>query len=304
MTTFYGTQQNDYEVVRLPMAFTYDGLAGVDTMSFGTSPRSAYTITQASDGAVWVDSVSGASDILNAKLYNVEKLKFNDERDVIDLATYFQTPVKPTPNITGTAQNDLLSVTTASATVDGLAGIDTVVLGTAASSFKLQASTITNPTSFNLVRQDGSGTVSLANVERLSFTDQKLALDLNGNAGSVAKILGAVFGAGAVARPDFVGIGLSLLDSGQYNAITLMGYALDVALGKNASPQAVVDLLYRNVVGVPPDAQTNKSFADLIVNGSHTAATLGDMAANTDINQANIQLTGLNGLQLTGLAYV
>jgi hypothetical protein len=300
MTTFYGTQQNDYEVVRLPMAFTYDGLAGVDTMSFGTSPRSAYTITQASDGAVWVDSVSGASDILNAKLYNVEKLKFNDERDVIDLATYFQTPVKPTPNITGTAQNDLLSVTTASATVDGLAGIDTVVLGAAASSFKLQSSA----TGFNLVRQDGSGTVNLANVERLTFSDQKLALDLNGNAGSVAKILGAVFGAGAVARPDFVGIGLSLLDSGQYNAITLMGYALEVALGKNASPQAVVDLLYRNVVGVPPDAQTNKSFADLIVNGSHTAATLGDMAANTDINQANIQLTGLNGLQLTGLAYV
>jgi hypothetical protein len=301
MTTFYGTTQNDYEVVRVPMAFTYDGLAGVDTMSFGTSPRSWYTITQASDGAVWVDSVSGASDVLNAKLYNVETLKFNNESDVIDLATYFLPTVKdtptPTPNITGTTQNNLLSVSTPSANVDGLAGIDTVVLGAAASSFKLQ----TNSNGYNLVRQDGSGTVSLANVERLSFTDQKLALDLNGNAGSVAKILGAVFGAGAVARPDFVGIGLSLLDSGQYNAITLMGYALEVALGKNASPQAVVDLLYRNVVGVPPDAQTNKSFADQIVNGSHTAATLGDMAANTDINQANIKLTGL---QLTGLAFV
>jgi hypothetical protein len=299
MTTFYGTTQNDYEVVRVPMAFTYDGLAGVDTISFGTSPRSWYNITQASDGAVWVDSVSGASEVLNAKLYNVEKLKFDDESDVIDLATYFQAPVKPTPtpNITGTTQNNLLTVSTPSANVDGLAGIDTVVLGTAASSFKLQASAA----GYNLVRQDGSGTVSLANVERLSFTDQKLALDLNGNAGSVAKILGAVFGAGAVARPDFVGIGLSLLDSGQYNAITLMGYALEVALGKNASPQAVVDLLFRNVVGVPPDAQTNKSFADQIVNGSYTAATLGDMAANTDINQANIQLTGL---QLTGLAFV
>ena len=302
MITFYGTPQNDYEKVTWPMAFTYDALAGVDTLSLGTSLRSEYTITQASDGAVWVDSVSGASAILNAKLYNVEILKFDNERDVIDLATYFKPAT--TTQVTGTAQNDLLSVTTASATVDGLAGIDTLVLGAAASSFKLQASTITNPTSFNLVRQDGSGTVSLANVERLSFTDQKLALDLNGNAGSVAKILGAVFGAGAVARPDFVGIGLSLLDSGQYNAITLMGYALDVALGKNASPQAVVDLLYRNVVGVLPDAQTNKSFADQIVNGKHTAATLGDMAANTDINQANIQLTGLNGLQLTGLAFV
>jgi hypothetical protein len=298
MITLYGTQQSDYEVVRLPMAFTYDGLAGVDTMSFGTSPRSWYTITQASDGAVWVDSVSGASEVLKAKLYNVEKLKFNNESDVIDLATFFQAPVKPTPtpNITGTNLNDLLSVSTPSANVDGLVGIDTVVLGVAANSFKLQ----TSATGYNLVRQDGSGTVSLVNVERLSFADQKLALELNGNAGSVAKTLGAVFGARAVARPDLVGIGLSLLDSGQFNAISLMGYALEVALGKNASPQAVVDLLYRNVVGVLPDAQTNKSFADLIVNGSHTAATLGDMAANTDINQANIQLVGL---QQTGLAY-
>ena len=293
MTTFYGTPKNDYEVVRLPMAFTYDGLAGVDTMSFGTSERSAYTITQASDGAVWVDSVSGASDILNAKLYNVETIKFNDERDVIDLATYFK-PATTTP-ITGTAQNDLLSVTTASATVDGLAGIDTVALNAAATTFKLQA----NSTGFSLVRQDGSGTVSLANVERLTFSDQKLALDLNGNAGSVAKILGAVFGAGAVARPDFVGIGLSLLDSGQYNATTLMGYALEVALSKNASPQSVVDLLFRNVVGVLPDAQTQQSFVDLI--SANSPAWLGNLAATHPLNEANIQLTGL---QLTGLAFV
>ena len=297
MTTFYGTPKNDYEVVRLPMAFTYDGLAGVDTMSFGTSERSAYTITQASDGAVWVDSVSGASDILNAKLYNVETIKFNDERDVIDLATYFK-PATTTP-ITGTAQNDLLSVTTPSATVDGLAGIDTVTLNAAANTFKLQANPTGNLTSFNLVRQDGSGTVSLANVERLTFSDQKLALDLNGNAGSVAKILGAVFGAGAVARPDFVGIGLSLLDSGQYNATTLMGYALEVALGKNASPQAVVDLLFRNLVGVLPDAQTQQSFVDLI--SANSPAWLGNLAATHPLNEANIQLTGL---QLTGLAFV
>ena len=77
-----------------------------------------------------------------------------------------------------------------------------------------------------------------------------------------------------------------------------MGYALEVALGKNASPQAVVDLLYRNVVGVLPDAQTAKGFVDMLA--SHDAAWLGDMAANTSINQANIHLTGL---QQSGLAY-
>jgi hypothetical protein len=264
----------------------------VDTVSFGTSLRSSYTITQESDGAVNVDSVSGASDILHAKFYNLEKLIFDSEKDLIDLSTYFQT----TANINGTDQDDLLSVSTSSANVDGLAGTDTLVLGVAANSFRLE----TSVAGFNLLHQDGSGTLSLTNVERLNFVDQKLALDLTGNAGSVAKIIGAVFGAGAVARPDFVGIGLSLLDSGQYNTITLMDFALEVALGPKASPEAVVDLLYFNVVGVLPDAQTQQSFVDMILNGTYTAATLGDMAANTDINQANIQLTGL--LQ-TGLIY-
>jgi hypothetical protein len=204
-STFYGTNKNDSEVIKNPMTFVYDALDGIDTISLGTSKQHEYTIAHAADGAYHVDSVSGASGILKATFYNVE---------------------------------------------------------------------------------------------RLIFSDQKLALDLNGNAGSVAKILGAVFGAAAVARPDFVGIGLSLLDSGQYDATSLMGFALDFKLGKNANPQAVVDLLYLNVVGALPDAQTEKGFVDLL--NSHNAAWLGDMAANTELNKANIHLTGL---EQTGLAY-
>jgi len=240
-----------------------------------------------------VDSVSGASGILHATLYNMEKLVFASGRDTLDLTALFNLPV----SLAGTDQNDLFSVTSKSASVDGLAGIDTVALSAAVSDFNLQTST----TGYSLVRKDGSGTVSLTNVERLTFSDQKLALDLNGNAGSVAKILGAVFGAAAVARPDYVGIGLSLLDSGQYTETSLLGYALDVALGPNASPKAVVDLLYRNVVGVLPDAQTEQSFMDLLTTHAYTAAGLGEMAANTDLNKAGIHLTGL---QQTGLTFV
>jgi hypothetical protein len=297
-STYKGTSGNDSWTVTNPGTFTLDGLDGIDTLYLGTSLRSAYTVTQSSDGAVHVDSVSGASGVLHATLYNMEKLVFANGRDTLDLTTLFN----QTTSLTGTAQNDLLSVTSKSAKVDGMSGIDTVALSAAASDFNLQ----TSASGFELVRKDGSGTVSLTNVERLTFSDQKLALDLNanagngGNAGSVAKILGAVFGAGAVARPDFVGIGLSLLDSGNYTETSLLGYALDVALGPNASPQAVVDLLYYNLVGVKPDAQTEKSFVDLITNHTYTAASLGDMAANTDLNKANIHLTGL---QQTGLAY-
>ena len=290
---YKGTSNNDSWTVVNPGTFTLDGLEGTDTLYLGTSLRSSYTITQSSDGAVHVDSVSGASGILHATLYNMEKLVFASGRDTLDLTALFNLPV----SLAGTDQNDLFSVTSKSASVDGLAGIDTVALSVAVSDFNLQTST----TGYSLVRKDGSGTVSLTNVERLTFSDQKLALDLNGNAGSVAKILGAVFGAAAVARPDYVGIGLSLLDSGQYTETSLLGYALDVALGPNASPKAVVDLLYRNVVGVLPDAQTEQSFMDLLTTHAYTAAGLGEMAANTDLNKAGIHLTGL---QQTGLTFV
>lgn len=303
-TTFYGTNQNDERVVRLPMTFTFDGLAGVDTLSFGTSLRSAYTITQADDGAVMVDSVSGASDILHAKLYNVEKVAFNEGRDLIDLATYFQTggpDPDPTPvTLNGSPFDDLLRVTTASATVDGLAGTDTVSLAGLARDFALQAT----DTGFRLVRSDNSGTVDLASVERLAFSDQNLALDLDfdlshaGNAASVALILGAVFGTAALARPDYVGIGLALLDSGAYNPTSLVGHAIDVALGEQASPRAVVDLLYFNLVGALPDDQTAQGFVDLIA--SNGKAWLGNLAACHPINQSNIDLVGL---QQSGLVY-
>lgn len=299
-STYKGTSGNDSWTVINPGTFTLDGLEGTDTLYLGKSLRSEYTITQSSDGAVHVDSISGASagGILHATLYNMEKLVFANGGDTLDLTTLFN----PTTSLTGTAQNDLLSVTSKSAKVDGMAGIDTVALSASVSDFNLQ----TSATGYSLVRKDGTGTVSLTNVERLTFSDQKLALDLNakegngGNAGSVAKILGAVFGAGAVAQPNFVGIGFSLLDSGNYTETSLLGYALDVVLGPNASPKAVVDLLYLNLVGAQPDAQTEKSFIDLITNHTYTAASLGDMAANTDLNKANIHLTGL---QQTGLIY-
>ena len=296
MATYTGSSNNDTWTVVNPGTFSLDGLGGVDTLSLGTSLRSSYTITQANDGAVHVDSLSGASGILHATLYNIEKLVFASGRDTVDLGTYFSAP-PPTPAVlSGTPQNDTLAVNTASATVDGLAGIDTLTFKEPANRFKLQSSGY----GYALTRTDGTGTIDLTNVERVSFSDQKLALDMGGHAGSVARILGAVFGAASVSNAAYVGIGLGLLDSGQYTESSLMAYALQVALGPQASAKAVVDLLYTNVVGVPPDPVTEKSFVDLLNNNVHTPASLGLLAANTDLNLSNIHLTGLSQ---TGLAF-
>ncbi len=93
--TFFGSSGNDYRLVRDPGTFIFDGLGGVDTMSFGTSSRSEYQIRLNPDRSVSVDSVSGASQQLHATLLNMEFLRFNNESDIVNLATFFGDTTAP-----------------------------------------------------------------------------------------------------------------------------------------------------------------------------------------------------------------
>lgn len=141
------------------------------------------------------------------------------------------------------------------------------------------------------------GSDTLSGIERLQFGDIRLALDLDGRAGQVAKLLGAVFGAPAVANRAYVGIGLSLLDGGtSYEALAALAVS---ATGKSA-PADVVALLWSNVVGSPPSAQQAQPYIDLL-NGGMSIAQLTVLAADTSINSGNINLVGLaqSGLEFT-----
>jgi len=137
-------------------------------------------------------------------------------------------------------------------------------------------------------------------VERLRFDDAFVALDVDGAAGVVAMILGAVFGPASVRNEAYVGIGLSLLDAGM-DVPTLTQLALDARLGERASATQTVDLLYQNLFGVLPDGATQKFYADLITSGAYSRAGLAWAAAETELNLANVDLVGLAD---TGLYYL
>ena len=111
MPIYTGTAANNSWTVINPGTFTVDGLGGTDTLALGTSLRSAYKITLGSDGAVHVDSVSGASQQLHATLYNMELLTFNSGRDVLDLSIHFGDKEPPTvtisDNIAGIANGNV-----------------------------------------------------------------------------------------------------------------------------------------------------------------------------------------------------
>ena len=145
------------------------------------------------------------------------------------------------------------------------------------------------------------GSDSLQGVERLSFADRHVALDLDGHAGAVAKVLGAVFGPLTVlTHPSWVGLGLYRMDDLGDSLQDLMGLALQTRLGSKPSSAQVVDLLYTQVVGNPPDTLTRQHFIDQLDQHKLTPVGLGVLAAETDLNAARIQLAGL---AQTGLEY-
>jgi hypothetical protein len=294
MPTYTGTSANDSWTVKNPGTFTLDGLGGTDTLYLGTAQRSSYTITTTADGAVHVDSISGASSALHATLKNMEVLVFNSGKDKLDLTTYFGNS-GPTA-VTGTAGNDtLVASSSTSIAFDGLAGIDTVAFAKARTAYAV------TQTSTGFTVTDGTVTDTVTHIERLQFADNKLALDLDGHAGQTAKILGAVFGASSVANASYVGIGLQQLDNGlSYEG--LMQLAIDARLGAGASHGAVVDLLYTNVAGSAPNASDKAYYVGLLDSGAYTPASLGVLAAETGLNQTHIDLVGLahTGLSYTG----
>jgi hypothetical protein len=202
--------------------------------------------------------------------------------------------------ITGGAGNDI---------IDGGVGLDTAVWSLASSNYELTlTSSGTGGTSGNgntatwqvKAKTGAEGTDTLTNIERLQFADNCVALDVSGNAGTTAKILGAVFGAAAVNNKQYAGIGLHYLDNLNYTYSSLMQLALTVALGDTKNHGKVVELLYTNVVGMAPSTADKAYYVSMLDTGSQTPATLAVLAADTDLNKLKIDLVGL---ALHGLPY-
>lgn len=181
--------------------------------------------------------------------------------------------------------------------VDGGSGIDTVRYSGVRAGYDISTSdlglTVTD-------RGGAEGVDRLTGVERLQFADGRLAFDIDGHAGSVAKVLGAVFGQTAVANREYAGIGLRLMDGGM-GYQDLMALAIEHRLGRAANHAEIVALLYTNVVGSAPSAGVLAGYVELLDSGMHTRSSLGVLAADTSINADNIGLAGLAG---AGLHYL
>lgn len=193
--------------------------------------------------------------------------------------------------LTGGAGNDIL---------EGSSGVDRAVFVGNRVAFTI-TKVSTGYTAKDNVGTDGVDI--LLNIERLQFSDKKVALDLGPGeaAGNTVRIIGAAFDAPIIQqRPDYVGIGLSLFDSDM--SMLAVGQLVIRAMGYPDN-EAFVNTVYKNVVGVLPSIGDRNFYVGLLQGsgGTMTQAELLMLAANADANAVNINLVGL---QQSGVDFV
>ena len=212
-------------------------------------------------------------------------------------------------NISGYAGNDTISGGLGNDVIDGGTGIDTVKF-----SGQFGSGSLANYSIQKVI--DGSWSVSyigpilaifppsptdgsdtLTYVERIQFTDKSFAVDLDGNAGNAAKIIGAVLGKAALTNPIYVGLGLSYLDKGM--SFSDLGALALNAVGATTN-DAIVSTLWLNVIGSPASALDKAPFIKMLTDGMK-AGDLVALAADTVFNTSNINLVGL---AQTGIEYI
>jgi Ca2+-binding RTX toxin-like protein len=197
--------------------------------------------------------------------------------------------------------NDLLAVIGGNDQLYGGTGQDTALFDSS-----LQEATVARDGSSWIV-SDLYGSATLTSIERLQFSDSKVALDLAlGQAGGqAARAALALGGTELLADQQLMGQLISLFDSGTTirqvcEGLITSDWFTEASGGTDAG---FVDLVYENVTGAAPSLIDQGAFVSMLTGqgGNLTQADLLVVAIFSEPIQATLDLVGL---QQTGLAYV
>ena len=234
------------------------------------------------NGVTYIDALSGASAMTErAQLNNVEQIQFVDK--TVSLIV-----------------NDTIKGQPGTDFFDGGLGLDTVVY-----SGPMERYTI-NKTGNRYVVSEPTGsddTDYLINIERLQFSNTKVALDMTGNAGDAARLIGALLGPSYVKDKALAGVVIGLLDQ-NYSTQTIatlgLGTSTYIGLAGSSSNEDFVKHVFKNVIGRPPVEAELQTYVGMLSAGTSQAA-LAVMAAETEFTADKI---GLTGLVLNGWEYI
>ncbi|MBI5277378.1 MAG: Ig-like domain-containing protein [Burkholderiales bacterium] len=199
-------------------------------------------------------------------------------------------------SLSGLAGNDVIAGGSGNDTLSGGTGLDTADFSGAKSAYTINQ----GPNTTSVVSViDGQDT--LISVERLSFADVMVALDLSGSAGRCVKLIGAVFGPDYVVDPAFVGIGIALFDFDVFGTAMTYEQVAELAIESNLflqlagsrSNRDFVSTLYENVFGVQAPSSAVDTYAAILDGGALSQAQLAVLAAETSANLSRIDFVGL-----------
>ena len=279
----YAISQNSYN-------FIWDGV-GIDTLDASALTQGAtlymtpgYWSFVGSARASTITSAGQATVNFGTVLENLIGSAFADNLHGNDVNNV----------INGGAGNDQITGGGGNDNIDGGVGIDIAIFSGASKGYKIS----TEATSV-LVTGDAitDGIDTLLNIERIRFSDKSIAIDLNGNAGISAKVIGAVLGKTQVQNSSYVGLGLSYLDKGMsYSDLSALALT---AVGATTN-DAVVSTLWKNVIGTDATAEIKAPYIKMLTDGMKVG-DLVVLAADTSFNTTNINLVGL---AQTGIEYL
>jgi methionine-rich copper-binding protein CopC len=224
------------------------------------------------------------------------------------LSLQFTTQPPAARNLTGTTGADRLEGGPAADRLDGAAGNDTLIglggnddlhggdgIDIAQFTLALGAYQVTAIGAGWQVKANSGdeGTDTLTSIERLAFSDRHVALDLDGHAGTVAKLIGALLGPALVHDRALAGIAISLLDGGMSSA-ALAELGVEAAgMTAGDGTQAALSQMWRNVFGTEPDMPTVDALAGQVLRGELSLAAIALIGADLPSNAARIDLVGL-----------
>ena len=259
-----------------------DGGDGFDTVVIVGSSTQFKIVFDS--GVTYIDALSGASAMTErAQLTNVEQVEFVTDRKKVSLVV-----------------NDTIKGQPGTDFFDGGLGLDTVVYNGPMERYSITKSgnryVVSEPTG-------SDDTDYLANIERLQFSNTKVALDMTGNAGDAARLIGALLGPSYVKDKALAGVVIGLLDQ-NYSIQTIatlgLGTSTYIGLAGSSSNEDFVKHVFKNVIGRPPVEAELQTYVGMLSAGTSQAA-LAVMAAETEFTAEKI---GLTGLVLNGWEYI
>ena len=265
------------------------GTAAAETIE-GTDSRDAI---QAGAGADVVHAGADADMVWGGD--GDDELDGGSGNDVLDGGEGSDTVLGGTGDdvLLGGAGDDRFAEEPGNDTVFGGAGLDLVTYSGPRNSYELRADVN------RIAVSSGAFTDSLTEVERVKFDDVSVAFDLEGSAGEVARLIGALIDRSQLGNRHLVGLGLNALDHG-YTTREVASLIIDT-LYPGEADGGYLAKIYHNITGADPSGSDLGFMTGLLQSGALSRVDFGMIAVNSDWNAEHIALVYL---ERSGLEYL